>query len=146
MKNHISKELIAPCGMNCAVCSRYLSYANNLKKSKCSGCRPRQEKCTYLYGKCAGINNNKITKNAKYCIECDKYPCKQIDRIDKRYKTNYKMSMKENLENIKKNGINTFVKEQYEKYKCSDCGSLISIHNNRCFKCNKIEKLIIKQK
>jgi hypothetical protein len=35
----VSKELIAPCGMNCAVCSRYLSYVNNVKPSQCAGCR-----------------------------------------------------------------------------------------------------------
>ena len=28
--NPISEELIAPCGMNCAVCSRYLAYLNDL--------------------------------------------------------------------------------------------------------------------
>lgn len=28
--NPIPEELIAPCGMNCAICSRYFSYINNL--------------------------------------------------------------------------------------------------------------------
>ncbi len=53
----ISEELIAPCGMNCAICSRYLSYVNNLNRSQCIGCRPDNKKCSYLFDKCSGINN-----------------------------------------------------------------------------------------
>lgn len=54
------------------------------------------------------------------------------------------MSMKDNLEYIKKMGIGKFIKEQYKKYCCLKCGGLISIHNRKCFKCNKITKLVDK--
>ena len=141
--NPISKELIAPCGMNCAICSRYLSYVNNLKRSQCIGCRPRNKRCTYLFKNCTGpkdISNG----NATFCFECGQYPCKQINRIDHRYKSNYKMSMKENLEDIKKNGTDKFIVEQYKKYQCVKCGGLISIHNRKCFKCDTITRLIEK--
>ncbi len=139
--NPISKELIAPCGMNCAICSRHLAYVNNLKRSQCVGCRPRNEKCTYLFAKCTGINHTSSSP-AAFCFECNHYPCKQINRIDGRYKKYYGMSMKDNLEYIKKNGIDKFIKEEYRKYRCSKCGGLISIHNRKCFKCDKITKLV----
>ncbi|MFC1694336.1 DUF3795 domain-containing protein [Candidatus Latescibacterota bacterium] len=139
----ISVELIAPCGMNCAICSRHLSYINDLKRSQCIGCRPRNKRCTYLFGKCTGIN--RASKgNATFCFECNQYPCIQINRIDNRYRKNYGMSMKDNLEYIKKMGIDKFIKEQYKKYRCSTCGGLISIHNKKCFKCDKITKLVDK--
>lgn len=141
--NPISKELIAPCGMNCAICSRYLSYINKLKLSQCIGCRPRNKRCTYLFKNCLGPGN--ISRgNASFCFECNYYPCQQINRIDTRYKTNYKMSMKENLEEIKKTGIDKFIKAQYKKYHCINCGGLISIHNRKCFKCDTISRLIEK--
>ena len=35
--NQISEELIASCGMNCAIYSRYLSYVNNIKRGQCIG-------------------------------------------------------------------------------------------------------------
>ena len=142
--NPFSEELIAPCGMNCAICSRYLSYVNNLSRSQCIGCRPRNRKCTYLFGKCTGINN-KLNGNLKFCFKCKQYPCKQINRIDNRYRTNYKMSMKDNLEYIKKMGISNFIKDQYKKYHCQECGGLISIHNGKCFKCETITKLVDKK-
>ena len=67
--NSIPEELIAPCGMNCAICSRYLSYVNNLKKSQCIGCRTRNKRCTYLFKNCEGPKNIS-TGNAIFCFEC----------------------------------------------------------------------------
>jgi len=142
--NKILKEHIAPCGMNCAVCSRYLAYVNNRKGSKCSGCRARGQKCTYLFAKCSGLNNNIVTTNAEFCFECEQYPCKQIKRMDKRYRDNYNVSTKDNLDNIKTVGIEEFCKEQYKKHSCSKCGELISVHNNKCFKCETVTKLVEK--
>ena len=141
--NPISEELIAPCGMNCAICSRYLSYINNLKRSQCVGCRPRNQRCNHLFKKCTGINHT-AKRDAAFCFECDQYPCQQIERIDNRYRKNYNMSMKDNLQSIKERGISQFLKEQYQKYRCPKCGGLISIHNRKCFTCETITKLIDK--
>ena len=141
--NIISDELIAPCGMNCAICSRYLAYINNLKRSQCIGCRPRNKRCTYLYKKCIGPKN-KFNRKARYCFECAKYPCKEINRMDNRYKTSYKMSVIDNLEFIKLKGIKLFINNQIEKYKCVKCTGLVSIHNRKCFKCDTITKLVEK--
>jgi hypothetical protein len=87
--NSISEKLIALCGMNCAICSKYLAYVNNLKRSQCKGCRPENKKCTYLFEKCSGINNT-VKGNATtiFCFECEKYPCKEINRMDDRYQSN----------------------------------------------------------
>ena len=139
----ILEEHIAACGMNCAICSRYLSYVNNSKRSQCIGCRPRNIKCTYLFSKCTGINNT-AKGDASFCFECSQYPCKQINRIDNRYRKNYNMSMKDNLEYIRKMGIGKFIQEQYKKYRCEKCGGLISIHNNKCFACDTITRLVEK--
>ncbi len=144
-QNPIKENLIAPCGMNCAICSKYLAYVNNLNKSQCSGCRPSNKKCIYLLGKCTGINNSiEGTAIAKFCFECGQYPCKEIYRMDTRYRKNYKMSVKGNLDTIKNHCLADFVKSQYKEYHCSKCDGLISIHNKKCFKCDKITKLVEK--
>ncbi len=143
--NSDSAELIAPCGMNCAICSRYLSYVYNLKRSQCVGCRPGNMKCAYLFEKCSGINGAlKGNANASFCFECRLYPCKQINRMDDRYKKNYGMSVKENLECINRLGVDKFTRNQYEEYYCPKCGGLISIHNRKCFKCDTITRLVEK--
>jgi hypothetical protein len=141
--NPISEELIAPCGMNCAICSRYLALVNNLKRSQCIGCRPRNKECALLYKNCTGTKN--IAKgNVSFCFECSQYPCQKLNHLDERYRNNYGMSMISNLEFIRKKGINKFIKDQYRKYRCSKCGNLISTHNGKCFRCDKIIKLVEK--
>jgi len=139
----IPDELIAPCGMNCAVCSKYLAYVNNLDRSHCPGCRVRNTNCTYLLEKCSGINQGP-TRDALFCFECDQYPCQGIKRMDKRYRENYGMSIMENLERIREVGIEQFASEQYLKHKCGRCSSLISVHNRKCFKCDTVTRLIEK--
>lgn len=110
----VPEELIAPCGVNCAICSHYLAYVNKLNRSQCAGCRPSNKKCTYLFEKCSGINHAlEGNATAKFCFECGQYPCKHINRMDSRYSNNYKMSVKGNLEYINKNGIDMFIKEEY---------------------------------
>jgi hypothetical protein len=64
--------------------------------------------------------------------------------MDDRYRSNYEMSVKDNLERIDKVGVKQFANEQCEKYRCSKCGGLISVHNRKCFKCNAITKLVEK--
>jgi hypothetical protein len=141
--NPISEELIAPCGINCAICSWYMAYRNNLKRSQCIGCRPGSKKCTYLFGKCAEANIAP-TNERGFCFECKRYPCKHLNRVDARYRQNYLISIKENLEDIRQSGLRRFIEEQYEKHQCSRCGGLVSVHNRKCFTCDKVERLIEK--
>ena len=139
----IAKKLIAPCGMNCSICSKYLSYLNNLKRSQCSGCKPSSKRCDYLFAKCRGINHGQ-NKKSLFCFECSQYPCKQIDRMDARYRKSYRMSIKDNLDEIQKRGIDEVVESQYRKYCCADCGGVVSIHNRKCFRCDTVTRLIEK--
>lgn len=67
-------------------------------------------------------------------------PCKNLDRIDRRYRTRYGMSMVENLRKIKTNGIETFLKNQEAKYKCPACSDVRSVHDGKCYTCGYKEK------
>lgn len=146
MKTTIDPDLIAPCGMNCALCAGYLAAKNDLKNKRikminCPGCRPRNKKCAFLKGHCTQLSNREVT----YCFECTSFPCDKLKTIDKRYRSRYRMSMIENLNFIKQNGIEKFLKSQEETWKCPNCGELISCHNGLCFNCD-LEKLRNKKK
>ena len=65
--------------------------------------------------------------------------------MDKRYRSNYGMSVKGNLECIKEKGVDRFIEDQYEEYRCSKCGGWISIHNRKCFQCDTITRLVEKR-
>ena len=62
--------------------------------------------------------------------------------MDDRYRKNYKMSVQNNLENIRKKGINKFVEEQYEEHCCGQCDGFKSVHNGQCFSCDEITRLV----
>lgn len=132
----MKEELIAPCGMNCAICSAYLASENDVKSKGigipyCTGCRPRDKQCAFLKKKCELLLAGKV----KYCYECNDFPCANLEHIDKRYRTLYKMSMIDNLEYIKKNGVGELLEREEERWKCPECGAVICCHNGICFNC-----------
>lgn len=126
-------SLIAPCGMNCALCLGY-----QREKNKCCGCR-NEENIKYKSKGCINciIKNCELLKNTKsgFCYDCTKFPCTRLKQLDKRYKTKYNMSMLENLEKIKEKGIEEFTKQQDTKWKCSKCNGLICVHRGHCLGC-----------
>ena len=132
----MKEQLVAPCGMNCAVCSAYLALKHDVKSKGirmpyCSGCRERGKQCAFLKKKCLLLLNGTIG----YCYECQDFPCERLCHIDQRYKTFFRMSMIENLEYMQNNGINAFLEKQEERWKCPSCGGVICCHNGLCFDC-----------
>lgn len=124
--------LIAPCGMNCCICAAYLR-----KKNKCPGCGIEANKpLTRVMCKvktCETLTENKLT----FCYECENFPCKNLKHLDKRYRTRYSMSMIENLENIKKLGIEEFLRNEKVKWTCTECGGTICVHKGNCYSCGR---------
>ncbi|MBN1643471.1 MAG: DUF3795 domain-containing protein [Dehalococcoidales bacterium] len=132
----MKEELIAPCGMNCNICTAYMALKNDIRnkgvrEAYCGGCRPRDKQCAILKRGCTLLSGGGI----KYCYECDEFPCANLIKLDKKYKTNFKMSMIENLEYIKKNGIAKFLKKEEKKWQCHECGQVICCHNGICYDC-----------
>ncbi|MCP4705971.1 MAG: DUF3795 domain-containing protein [candidate division Zixibacteria bacterium] len=131
MTKTMKSSLIAPCGINCGTCYAYLR-----DKNKCPGCRSININSAYCK-KCI-IRNCDILKKKKikYCSEkCEKYPCKRLKNLDKRYSTKYMMSLIENLENIKNLGIRKYISNEKIKWNCSQCNGVICVHKNYCFEC-----------
>src|SRR5512146_410011 len=101
-------EHIAPCGMNCGLCRAYNAYIHGMPKqrgkvSHCAGCRPRDTgasdypKNCYIKRGCKQLTNRELQS----CSQCDSIPCKNLARLDKRYREHYSMSMVENLKELK---------------------------------------------
>jgi rubrerythrin len=135
-----TEDLIAPCGMNCRICLGYFGYtvSGKKRKMKCIGCKPRDKSCAFLKKYCKKLTKKEID----YCYECPDFPCFYLEKIDNLYRQRYKMSMIKNLIDIQKNGINKFLKEQQEKYRCQKCGGVICVHNGKCYSCGNQITLI----
>ncbi len=135
------EDLIAPCGMNCALCVSHLAMKNDLKKKGfqkkyCPGCIPRGKNCSHMRDQCDLLGKGLI----RFCYACEDFPCKRLKSLDKRYRTNYHMSMIENLHFIKEHGLERFLKKEEEKWRCPVCGGVICCHNGLCFNCD-LDKL-----
>ncbi len=114
-------ELIAQCGMNCALCRAFLAYSHETQKVRgrvthCAGCRPGAKKC-YVIRACPKLRKKQIQS----CSECDSVPCEKLAHLDKRYRERYGMSMVENVKMIKSKGIDEFLKSQAKTHNCPNC-------------------------
>ena len=130
----MKEELIAPCGMNCAICVAYFGYRmdGHRRKEACLGCRIKNKNCAFIKQHCELLSNNEV----EYCYECIRFPCERIVTLDRRYRTSYNMSSIENLELIRDEGIDEFLKQQEERYKCPKCGDTLCVHTDRCYSCS----------
>jgi hypothetical protein len=132
----IDKDLIAPCGMNCRLCMAY-----QRKRNHCDGCRndnglkPNQCKVCIIKN-CTTIQTNL----SGFCFECNSFPCHRLKQLDKRYREKYHMSMLENLEFIKSDGMTAFLEKEKERWTCEKCGNIICVHRDLCPTCNEPKK------
>jgi hypothetical protein len=122
--------IIAPCGVICDIC---LGFQRT--KNQCVGCNEKGNKpyhCTACSIKlCPEKNGNEEL----LCHECNKFPCRRIKNLDKRYITKYGESPINNLQSIKENGLKKFIKTEKEKWKCQKCGQLLCVHREECLYC-----------
>ena len=128
-----NENLTAPCGMNCGICHAFLR-----QKNTCPGCYSVNETKWISIARCT-IRNCEIWKNNEsgFCYECGEFPCKKLKHPDRRYKTRYKMSMLDNLEYIRENGLTAFKEREDERWRCPKCSGTICVHKGYCLICGK---------
>ena len=125
--------LIAPCGMNCRLCSAYLRTRN-----ACPGCRGDDRAKPKTRVACRIKNcDRRIGGKAGYCGDCSSFPCALLNHLDERYRTKYGMSMIENLKSIRISGIQSFARNERIKWVCPGCGTMICVHQARCLACQR---------
>ena len=105
----IEKKLIAPCGMNCAVCRAYLRPRN-----PCHGCRDAalNKPETRLHCRLRVCSR----RTGDFCFDCSEFPCPRLKHLDLRYRTRYGMSEIENLISIRDQGMRKFLERERERY------------------------------
>lgn len=122
--NNISKNLIAPCGMNCGICKAHLRENN-----PCHGCRNAEKNYPQTRVNCKIRIYTK--RKGDFCFECDEFPCARLKHLDERYRTHYNMSEIDNLKYIKDKGIEKFVDKESKKY-ISEKG-VFCVHDRRYY-------------
>jgi hypothetical protein len=125
-------SMIAPCGMNCGSCIGYMR-----QKNTCPGCWLVDQGKARVH--CVIRNCELLEKtDSKFCFDCQKYPCRRLKQLDKRYRTRYNTSFLENLMMIKEKGMDYFLAFETNRRKCTYCGATLSIHREHCLVCSEI--------
>jgi len=132
-KKGISAALIAPCGMNCRLCRAHIRDRN-----PCPGCRADDSAKPKTRVICRIKICERISREkARYCFDCDRFPCDALTHLDKRYRTKYGMSMIDNLTHTKALGIRRFIQAEKEKWACPACTGLLCVHDPQCPTCGR---------
>ena len=126
-------DLVARCGANCAICIAYFGYRMDGKKrvQPCAGCRPARKNCAFIMRDCTPLRKGEI----EFCFECDEFPCENLLNLEENYRKRFDMSMIENLNFIKNKGMDEFLRQQEERYRCPECGGVICVHDGKCYSC-----------
>lgn len=131
MDAKIPMNLLAPCGINCAAC-----YAHLRKKRTCPGCRG-QEDSQPQYCRSCKIRDCAVRRGIDFCSECSSFPCMPVKQIDKRYRLRYHVSLIENGLRIKTVGVRQFLREEKQRWTCTQCGGVICLHDRVCSECSQ---------
>lgn len=144
-------KLVGACGLYCGACDHYLGFCDGHKnllenekfKGKteeevlCRGCHsdkrtPHCEACTMRI--CAD------KKGVTVCSECNEYPCSELTEFYKKgdiwEKAAHRKSIMKNLNRIKEVGVENWLGEQEEKWKCQ-CGRSYSFYEEECSDCKR---------
>jgi hypothetical protein len=123
--------MLAPCGMNCAVC-----YVHLRKKKQCLGCRNQDGIKPEHCRKCK-IKDCMLSQGTNFCFECASFPCGKIKNLDKSYCKRYQVSLIENGLRLKTMGEESYLRAEMEKWRCTFCGGIISLHDHVCSQCGR---------
>lgn len=129
-------DMIAPCGLDCNICSQAL-----IDVDPCQGCNgPDDHKPEFCAKYCGIILCGKRREYGyHYCDECPDYPCEDVMEKENRYTTKYphRESPLENLQMIRKKGMDAFLEHERQQWTCPGCGRPFSVHDRKCPHCGK---------
>ncbi len=122
----INSNLIAPCGMNCALCQARLRM-----KNPCTGCRSISSNAQKTILQC--VMRTCTKREGDFCYDCtDEYPCDRLQHMDKRYREKYEMSEIDNLEFIRMHGMEEFLEQQREKWQSAQ--GIRCVHDKKYYR------------
>jgi hypothetical protein len=144
----IKKELLAPCGLYCGVCSIYIAHKDNNQKFKqvllkvygpfakkvediqCTGCL--SDGIIFKFCETCPIKSCAKEKEIEGCHQCDEFPCEMIERFP--VPVGKKVIFKD-IPLWRKLGTEKWVEEVEKRYHCPECGNPLFRGAKRCNKC-----------
>jgi hypothetical protein len=144
----VKKELLAPCGLWCGVCSIYVAHRDNNTKFKekllpvyrgfakdvddiaCTGCL--SDGTVFPVCRVCAIKKCCEEKNIEGCYQCEEFPCKFIDNFPIPVG---KKVIHRAIPFWREHGTERFVEGEKKRYHCPECGNPLFRGAKRCNKC-----------
>jgi hypothetical protein len=129
-------NLAGPCGIYCGTCRHYLARTKGLLKEKklkdgCRGCRIQNKKCSWVKKDCAPLKKGQI----EFCYECNDFPCANLNKLNQRHIHEDNVNLIDNLLRIKTIGVERWLEEQEDKFRCPRCGGNTCAIDGECYDC-----------
>ncbi|MBD3254577.1 MAG: DUF3795 domain-containing protein [Candidatus Lokiarchaeota archaeon] len=147
--SELKKELLAPCGLYCGVCSIYIAHRdNNIKFKKallpvykafaksvedisCTGCL--SDGIIFPVCKSCPIKKCSQKKDIEGCYQCEEWPCRFIENFPVE---RAKKVMMRTIPTWREIGTEKFVESEEKRYLCPNCGNPLFRGVKKCNECN----------
>ena len=151
MKQGVEK-MVGICGLYCGTCPNYLASRKNdleqlkkiseatgipIEEVRCDGCLSDNVfapcvKCMHGFRECAK------EKEVDWCFECPDFPCQRLEDFKDVHIVNnisHHEHVIDELNNMKENGIEQWVKKQDKEGRCPQCGEVQYWSARECSYC-----------
>lgn len=118
--------------MNCMVCYKHCTVCKSVRP--CAGCLNGDRRQAASLP-CLCHQGLRREKGLRYCLECTAFPCRRLNRLEKSYRTRYDASLLSNSRAVLTRGLAVFLENERQKYTCSVCGGIVSLHDGVCGTC-----------
>jgi len=140
----VNKNLLAPCGLYCGVCSIYYAdkqndekmkeklakvYFNTPEQIKCDGCLSDNK---YIYCQSCSIRRCVVKKELSGCHECAEFPCRKITKFPFELAKEFMMK---SIPARKERNDEEWVTWEENNWTCKACGTLAFRGAKRCPNC-----------
>ncbi len=147
------RKLAAPCGLYCGACSTYVArkrgdkaalnaVAKRISERRgwvikpeedlvCNGCLSPQ--LAIFCRRCA-MRECTIKKEITHCAQCPDFPCQTIINFNNDGLPHHSEVLS-NIHRQQEMGINAWLDEQENRWRCSTCGCVIEWYDIKCPQC-----------
>jgi len=142
----VNRELLAPCGLYCGVCSILIAHRDNNQKFKevlapVYGCSPEEIVCqgclsdeVFKFCRVCKIKSCTLEKNYEGCHQCNDWPCSFFDELP--LEIGKKVIMRA-IPQWREWGTEKWVKAEEKRYHCPHCGYALFRGAKRCRRCKE---------
>ncbi len=146
------EELVAVCGLYCGACRLYRAWHDNLAERleemrqrmssrgqvtlddlHCDGCLAQGHLAPYCQEckiRLCAANKPGVTR----CSDCPDFPCSLITDFNNDGMRHH-AEVLQNVRHQREIGVDEWLQEQYERWRCAFCGISLDWYARSCFRC-----------